>query len=97
MVTTRIIGGATDPDERIRIEWADSLRGHMAERKLTKEQLRLRLKDEHDIEVSRQTVESWLAGKYAPRPHVQAALGTIFQVPARYLFPINNAPAKAVA
>lgn len=98
-----VIGEATDPDERIRLEWAESLREAMAEQDINVPKLRSLLhelgvgsvKDGTLEPVSRQTVEAWVSGKWAPRPHVQAALGTIFGIPARILFPIKNLPRKA--
>lgn len=97
MVKTRTaIGGATDPDERIRIEWGQNLADVMATQGVTIKSLRHKLAEEFDVEVSRQAVEAWLAGTYAPRPHMQGLIGAVLHTPARTIFPINN-PAKAVA
>ena len=91
----QVIGGATDPDERIRIEWGQSLEEHLDAQGVTLKQLRHRLNEEHGISVSRQAVEAWLAGQYSPRPSVQAAIGSILNVPARRIFDIQNAPRVA--
>lgn len=93
---TKVIGGATDPDERIRIEWGQNLAEAMAAQDLMVKGLAKKLDDEFEIKVSRQAVESWLAGKYAPRPYVQGAIGAILGIPARVLFPIST-PARTAA
>lgn len=90
-----VIGGATDPDERIRLEWADSLREHLDHHGLKPKGLVHRLDAEHGITVTRQAVESWLAGKTAPRPATQAAIAAILRVPPRSLFPLNLPPKKS--
>lgn len=93
--TRTVIGEATDPDERIRLDWAETLRDLLAERDWSPAKFRLLLLNEQHVDVSRQTVEAWLSGKYAPRPHVQAEIGTLFGIPARQIFRIENAPKKA--
>lgn len=96
MVPTKHYGQQMDPEERLRHKWAESLAEHMEFRSINKKELLLRL-DELGVSVTRQAIESWLAGKTAPRPHYQAALGTVFDVPVRRLFPIENLPAKAAS
>lgn len=93
MVTQAILPG-TDPEERLRLVWAQSLREHMEFRRLTVKQLRLRLAEEHDVDVTRQAIESWLAGKTAPRPYYQQAIGAVLDMPARTVFPLENLPAR---
>jgi hypothetical protein len=89
--TSKRLGGAMDPDERLRHEWAESLAEHMAEQDVTVKKLRALLVElGPQYEVSRQGIESWLKGATSPRPHMQAALGTVLNVPARRLFPIEN-------
>lgn len=87
----RVIGEATDPDERIRLQWGENLDGLMKARKITPSQLARQLTEEYGQKASRQAVESWIAGRYAPTPAKQAAIGTIFGVPARLIFTIENA------
>lgn len=87
-----VIGDATDPDERIRLEWATLLRDHLDAHELKPKTLAHRLEQEHGIVVTRQAVESWLAGKTAPRPATQAAIAAILRVPPRSLFPLNLPP-----
>lgn len=88
-----------DPARRLRLEWAESLNDHMAAiGKLTnpdgapmsRKQLQHALA-ERGIEVSMQGIGCWLRGETSPRPHHQAALASIFAVPARRLFPIEAA------
>lgn len=85
-----------DPEQRLRFDWSESLAEHMKAQEVTVKQLVAKLA-ELDIEVTRQAVELWLKGQTSPRPHHQAALGTVFNVPARRLFPIENLPRKAAA
>jgi hypothetical protein len=93
MVTTatRGVTADADPDMRIRFRWSENLREAMASRDVDKYELVRRLA-KHGIRVSRQAVESWIAGDTAPRPHIQAAIGTELNMPARLIFVLENAP-----
>lgn len=93
--TTQVIGGATNPDERIRIEWGQNLAEQMALRELTPKGLAQKIRDEFDETVSRQAVDAWIAGEYAPRPYMQGVLGALFAIPPRVLFPLPAVPKKA--
>lgn len=97
METHTAIGAATEPDERIRLEWAQALSEQMELKNVSVRDLIRELTEQFDITISRQAVESWLAGKTAPRPVTQAAIGTILGVPASRLFKIDNLPRKASA
>lgn len=93
-----VIGEATEPDERIRIEWAQSLDECMDAAGLTVKGLVAELaKLEPPITVTRQAVESWLAGKTAPRPYYQQAIGTVLNMPARRVFPLENLPRRVAS
>lgn len=94
MSATTYLGGEMTTDQRIRQEWAESLAEHMTHRDMSVKQLVAALA-ELDVEVTRQAVESWLAGKTSPRPSHQAALGTVFDIPARRMFSIENLPRRA--
>lgn len=91
---TQVIPSDADPEIRLRLEWARSLRDHMAFRDVTVKELRRRL-SLLKVDVSRQGIESWLAGKTAPRPHVQRAIGTALDMPARSIFPLENLPQRS--
>lgn len=91
-----VIGEATEPDERFRLEWGLSLEEHMSAQDVSIKELVRRLA-ELDVTVTRQAVESWISGKTAPRPYHQAAIGTCLNVPARRLFPIENLPRKVAS
>lgn len=91
--TATYIGGQTSFEDRLRHEWCESLKEHMAALGYGKHDLMRELKA-LGYEVSRQTVENWMNGVVSPRPLYQAALGTILNTPARRLFPIENLPAK---
>lgn len=93
------LGTESDPAKRLRLEWAESLAEHMvAVGKLTnsdgqamsRKQLQRALADQ-GVEVTMQAIGCWLRGETSPRPHHQAALATVFSVPARRLFPIEAA------
>lgn len=88
---TQVIPTEADPETRLRLEWAQSLRDHMAFRQVTVKELRRRLAD-LGAAVSRQGIESWLAGKTSPRPHHQQAIGAALDMPARSIFPLENLP-----
>lgn len=74
--------------ERLRAEWAASLKEHMKLKRLGRKELRKRL-EEIGWPVSRQTIDMWLGGKTAPAPHHQAVLAAVLETPVRYLFPIE--------
>lgn len=86
-----VIGDKTDPEERIRLEWGQSLTERMKSLNVTSKVLRHRLA-ELGVVVTRQAIESWMAGKTAPRPYHQAAIGTCLFTDARHLFPLTNLP-----
>lgn len=89
------IGGATEPDERIRIEWGQSLAECMDAQDLTIKGLVAALEAlEPPITVTRQAVESWLTGKTSPRPYYQQAIGTVLNMPPRRVFPLDSLPRK---
>lgn len=84
------------PSERLRGEWAESLREHMDARlpaPMTRKELVAAL-DLVGCKVTVQAVGQWLRGETSPRPHHQAALSAVFQVPVRRLFPIEAAKAS---
>lgn len=91
-----VIDKTTDPAQRLRNEWAASLREHMdgwfdqstAETGMSRKRLQAELAN-LDIEVSFQAVCSWLTGAYSPRAHHQAAISKVLGVPVRRLFPIE--------
>ena len=83
-------------EQRIRAEWAESLAEHMALKDMTVKGLVDELK-KLGVGVSRQAVELWLKAETSPRPHVQAALGTVLEVPASRLFRIENMPKTAAS
>lgn len=93
---TQVVGFAADPDVRIRFRWAENLRDAMRDRGVGKYELVERL-EAFGIKVTRQAVESWLKGNTAPRPHVQQAIGTVLNMPARTIFLLENAPEQASA
>lgn len=93
-MVTQVVLRDTDPEERLRLTWAQSLREFMTFRGVNPKQLRQRLKEDHGIEVTRQAVESWLAGKTAPRPYYQQAIGSVLDMPARTVFPLENLPVR---
>lgn len=84
------IGTESDPAKRLRLEWAESLEEHMAAVGMTRKQLQQALR-ERGVEVTMQGIGCWLRGETSPRPHHQAALASVFSVPARRLFPIEAA------
>src|SRR5256885_7741485 len=88
---TKVIPPGVDPEVRIRTEWSINLHDAMRDRGVDKYELLRRLA-RHDIYVTRQAIESWLAGKTSPRPHVQQAIGTALDIPARLIFRIENLP-----
>ena len=57
---------------------------------MTRKQLQHAL-EARGVEISMQGIGCWLRGETSPRPHHQAALASIFAVPARRLFPIEAA------
>lgn len=83
------MGEHPDPEQRLRDAWAESLASHMKVKGLTPKGLRHELA-KLGYTVSRQAVEAWLAAKYAPRPHMQAAVAAVLQVPTHHLFPIDR-------
>lgn len=77
--------------QRLRGEWAESLQEHMDARlpsKMTRKELVAAL-GVVGCQVTVQAVGQWLRGETSPRPHHQAALAAVFQVPVRRLFPIE--------
>lgn len=77
--------------ERIRLEWADSLREHMSlHDDMSRKELRHALA-RYGVNVTEQAIGCWLRAETAPRPEHQAALASIFRVPVRRLFPIEPA------
>jgi DNA-binding XRE family transcriptional regulator len=87
---TKIVGAAADPDVHIRLRWAENLRSAMKLRDVTKAELIQRLRAE-GITVTRQAIETWLAGEYAPRPHIQQAIGKALNYEARAIFTLEAA------
>lgn len=88
---TQVIPTDAEPEIRLRLEWARSLRDHMAFRDVTVKELRHRLAG-LGVAVTRQGVEAWLSGKTSPRPHHQQAIGAALDMPARSIFPLENLP-----
>lgn len=88
---TKVVGEAADPELVLRQKWSESLVDHMKAQQppMTSKALSHALAD-LGVDVSRQAIESWMKGYTSPRPHHQAALGTVFHVPVRSLFPIEN-------
>lgn len=86
------LGQEVDPERRIRLQWAESLADHLRTQQISRKELRRRLAG-LGVEVTEQGIGAWLRGETAPRPHHQAALGTVLNVPARRLFPLENLPA----
>lgn len=83
------IEGTEETDQRLRRQWGELLREHLTARQMNRKALRLAL-EEQGIEVTDQAISCWLNGQTAPRPSIQVALGKVFQVPARSLFPLNG-------
>lgn len=80
--------GGEDPDARIRRQWAESLRQHLAVRGMTRKQFHLALA-QRGLEVTPQAVSSWLTGRVSPRPHAQVVIASVLQVPPRSLFALE--------
>lgn len=88
---TRVVPPGVDPDVRIRLRWAENLQEAMRHRGVDKYELGRRLQ-EHGVKVTRQAIETWMSGAAAPRPHIQQAIGTALDIPARTIFLLENAP-----
>lgn len=86
---SEVLGGAASAELRIRYEWAKELRDAMKFRGVTSSDLAERLKA-IGVPISRQAIEQWLAAKSSPRPHVQQAIGTVLDMPARSIFKLEN-------
>lgn len=84
------LGLERDPARRLRARWATLLRKQLSLREMTSKELRLEL-ERRGLNVTRQAVDQWLAGKTSPRPHHQAVIAAVFQVPVESLFPIEVA------
>lgn len=87
----QILGEASTREELIRFRWHQALLRAMKFRDVDDKELRRRLAA-LNVEVTRQAVESWTAGKTCPRPHIQEAIGTALDMPAREIFPLENLP-----
>lgn len=83
-------GSPTDPAKKLRREWAESLAEHLETKKISRKDLVARLAVV-GCDVSQQAVGQWLRGETSPRPHHQAALAAVLDVPVRRLFPIEAA------
>lgn len=84
----RTIGVEPDPEQRLRNEWAESLRSHMAIKGVSRKQLVHGLAG-CGVDVTQQAVGTWLRAEVSPRPHVQAAIAHVLKAPARSLFPLT--------
>lgn len=93
---TEVLGGDASPDYRIRYEWAQELKAAMAARGVNHNELIRRL-DKLGVKVSRQAIDQWFAYKSSPRPHVQRAIGTALDIPARSIFKLDNLPTSAAS
>lgn len=82
------IGEDPDPEQRLRNKWAANLADHLRAHGIERKEL-AHLLNERGMKVSRQAVDCWLAGEYAPRPIMQAHIAAILRVPAHSLFPIE--------
>lgn len=74
-------------DAAVRREWAVALSETLDRLEFSWEDLQ-RLLGERGCHVSRQAVQGWLAGRFAPRPTHQALIASVLQVPHRLLFPV---------
>lgn len=77
-----------DPERRLRNKWARNLADHLDAQGITVKGLKHAL-DERGVKVSRQAIEAWLDGLYAPKPTHQAHIAAVLRVPAHLLFPIE--------
>lgn len=86
------IGEDTPPAQNRRIEWAASLQEHMDEHHppMTRKELLAALQA-RGVNVSRQSVDYWLAGKTAPSDDNRYHLAKVLGVPIHRLFPIEMA------
>lgn len=86
----RIVVQDNDPARKLRREWGESLTEHLDTLKMSRKAFQHALERE-GVKVSHQAISQWLAGETSPRPHYQAVIAAVLQVPVRRLFPIDTA------
>lgn len=84
---TRVIGGATTPEQRSRLAGAQNLAELMQSRGYSRKQLIKKLAEDYDVEVGAPQLSYWLKGTYSPNPRNQAAIAAVFGVPVHMIFP----------
>lgn len=90
MTPARYIGDKTSPAQRRRIKWGERLAEQIKFVGWEPKRFRYELA-QAGLEVSRQAVECWLAGKYAPSVENQAVIAKVLRTAPHILFPADAA------